>query len=157
MSGWGVERLDNGEYDLTGHLDLENIRVNPHQLCQRIFSRESLSKVGVPSVLLRQQMPKGFHSDIACAGSEFKPEGACEGDSGSPLIRLKSGTARKEPYYEQAYIVSTGVSCELEATLYIRVADRRILTWIQQQTGEKLLSFLESCFTIIFYQTRLHS
>ena len=68
-------------------------------------------------------------------GNFAAPDGSCEGDSGSPLIRRVSNTAR-DNYYEQQFIVSSGASCQLEATLFIRVADRRVLTWIQKVTSE---------------------
>ena len=43
-------------------------------------------------------------------------------------------SARGKPYYEQHFIVSdsaVGQRCDVEATLFTRVADRQILTWIQ--------------------------
>jgi hypothetical protein len=72
----------------------------------------------------------------------FIQEGACDGDSGSPVIRRVSGTSRGNPYFEQHYIVSTGVDCELKATIYARVTNREILTWIQKESGN-----------IIFFKT----
>ena len=54
--------------------------------------------------------------------SEYIPifqEGACDGDSGSPVIRRVSKTARVNPYFEQHYIVSTGLDCKLKATIYV--------------------------------------
>ena len=46
-------------------------------------------------------------------------EGACDGDSGSPVIRRISKTSRGNPYFEQNYIVSTGLDCKLKATIYV--------------------------------------
>ncbi len=83
---------------------------------------------------LRQQLPRGFESTISCAGSELLPAGACDGNSGGPLIRRVSSTARDRPYYEQHFLVSAGVDCDLEATLYTRITSRKILTWIQRLT-----------------------
>ena len=42
---------------------------------------------------------------------------------------------RGSDYYEQHFIVSTGIDCRLPATIYVRVTDRQILTWIQKVTG----------------------
>ena len=50
------------------------------------------------------------------------------------MIRRISGTARGRPYFEQHYIVSTGIDCELRATIYTRVTNREILTWIQKES-----------------------
>ena len=61
-------------------------------------------------------------------------EGSCNGDSGSPVIRRKSGTSRKNIYYEQHFIVSDGVDCDLKATIFTRVSNREILLWIQKVT-----------------------
>ena len=60
---------------------------------------------------------------------------SCEGDSGSPVIRKIEGTAREKPYYQQEYVVSTGLDCNLKATIYARVSNREILTWIQDVTN----------------------
>ena len=46
----------------------------------------------------------------------------------------------RKPYYEQHFLVSAGVDCDLEATLYTRISNRKILTWIQRITGESLLA-----------------
>ena len=69
-------------------------------------------------------------------GNEFDEDStSCEGDSGSPVIRRISGTARGRPYYQQEYIVSSGLDCNLKASIYARVSNREILTWIQQTTN----------------------
>ena len=54
--------------------------------------------------------------------------------SGSPVIRRISNTARGDPYFEQHYIVATGLDCKLKATIYIRISNREILKWIQKTT-----------------------
>ncbi len=42
-------------------------------------------------------------------GAPFKrTEGACEGDSGSPVILAVDGTASGDNYFEQHFVVSTG-------------------------------------------------
>ena len=79
---------------------------------------------------------KGFTNDITCAGNDFDEDStSCEGDSGSPVIRRISGTGRGRPYYQQEYVVSTGLDCNLKATIYARVSNREILTWIQEVTN----------------------
>ena len=43
-------------------------------------------------------------------------------------------SARGRPYYEQHFIVSDSAvagRCDAKASLFTRVADRQILTWIQ--------------------------
>ena len=62
-------------------------------------------------------------------------KGSCFGQSGGPVVRRVDNSARQE-YYEQHFIVSTGLdNCKkLEATLYTKVANREILTWIQKET-----------------------
>ena len=61
--------------------------------------------------------------------------GACEGDSGSPVIRRISVSGRGRPFYQQDFIVSTGLDCRLRATIYIRVSQRKVLHWIQKISG----------------------
>ena len=86
-------------------------------------------------VLFNQNIFLGFTNDITCAGNEFDElSTSCEGDSGSPVIRRISGTARGNSYYQQEYVVSTGLDCNLKATIYTRVSNREILTWIQKIT-----------------------
>jgi hypothetical protein len=51
------------------------------------------------------------------------------------VVRVFEGTARGTPYYEQHFVVSTGIDCRLPATIYVRVTDREILTWLQDITG----------------------
>jgi len=42
-------------------------------------------------------------------GAPFKrTDSACEGDSGSPVIRAFEGTARGSVHYEQHFVVSSG-------------------------------------------------
>ena len=50
------------------------------------------------------------------------------------LVRRISDGARKESYFEQAFIVSTGLSCKLKAQIFTRIADRANLRWIQDVT-----------------------
>ena len=82
-------------------------------------------------------------------GNDFDEEASsCEGDSGSPVIRRISGTARGKPYYQQEYVVSTGLDCNLKATIYARVSNREILTWIQQVTDTNPLVVVIGGFTL---------
>ena len=68
-------------------------------------------------------------------GNDFEVgEGACDGDSGSPVLRRVSRTSRGNPYFEQQFIVSTGIDCQLRATIYTRVTNREVLLWIQKET-----------------------
>ncbi len=59
---------------------MESIRVNGKEYCQSIFSPENLKRHQVQSVLLRQQLPRGFQPDVVCAGNELTAEGACNGN-----------------------------------------------------------------------------
>ena len=64
---------------------------------------------------------------------------SCIGDAGSPGIRRVTDSARGRPYYEQHFIVSdsaVGQRCDAKASLFTRVADRQILTWIQNVFNE---------------------
>ena len=51
------------------------------------------------------------------------------------FILNHSDTARKEMYFEQHFIVSTGLDCKLKSTILTRISERNILNWIQQATG----------------------
>ena len=72
---------------------------------------------------------------IVCVGSPIKIEGSCNGDSGSPVIKIVGDSAR-ETYFEQVFIVSGGISCKFEAQIYTRVNNRKILTWIRKTAGK---------------------
>ena len=61
--------------------------------------------------------------------------GACEGDSGSPVTRKISYSGRGRPFYQQEFIVSSGLDCRLRATIYTRVSQRKVLHWIQKISG----------------------
>ena len=79
-----------------------------------------------------------FNMYFACSLSlklTFWLLGACEGDSGSPVIRRISVSGRGRPFYQQDFIVSTGLDCRLRATIYTRVSQRKVLHWIQKITG----------------------
>ena len=67
---------------------------------------------------------------------------SCQGDSGSPVIRRVTDSARGRPYYEQHFIVSDSAvagRCDAKASLFTRVADRQILTWIQNVKNQSLI------------------
>ena len=49
--------------------------------------------------------------------------------------RLFSGTARDEIYFEQQFIVTSALDRRLRSTIYTRLTERTILTWIQDITG----------------------
>ena len=117
-------------------LKLVTLQANSQYLCNQIFSRRNLRKQGIPIFKRQQQIPKGIQDGVICAGNDFDiTQTSCEGDSGSPVVRQITGGARKERYYEQAFIVSTGLSCkDLKAQIFVRVADRNVLRWIQEVT-----------------------
>ena len=51
---------------------------------------------------------------------------------GSPIIKRVSGTSRGKPYFEQHYIMASGIDCNLPS-LGVRVTNPEIFTWIQEQ------------------------
>ena len=51
------------------------------------------------------------------------------------ILLLTSGTARDDVYFEQQFIVTGGIDCRLRSTIYTRISERNILTWIQEVTG----------------------
>ena len=125
LAGWG-----HNTGFTTNKLNVRNLRVNPTVYCNETFSSSNLRAIGIPPLKFRQQMPRGFQSDVVCAGGGLTGDGACHGDSGAPAIRLRSGQTF---YYEQALIVSAGLSCLMD-TFFIRVADPQVLSWIKQET-----------------------
>ena len=60
--------------------------------------------------------------------------GSCDGDSGGPVVKRIVGSARNRPYYEHQFIVSDGFKCEAQSTIFTRVSNRQILSWIQKIT-----------------------
>ena len=68
------------------------------------------------------------------------------------LIFYTSGTARDEIYFEQQFIVTGGIDCRLRSTIYTRISERNILTWIQEVTGN-IIHF--NCIYIMKYMNVL--
>ena len=133
LAGWGQQYNPNTDtYEQADKLKLHTLQVNPKEICEDIFSLQSLRDLNIPAFRLGQ-LPYGFQKDISCVGNDFEiGEGACNGDSGSPVIRRISNTARGNPYFEQHFIVSTGIDCRLRATIYTRISNREVLLWIQK-------------------------
>ena len=77
-----------------------------------------------------------------------------------------SGTARDDVYFEQQFIVTGGIDCRLRSTIYTRISERNILTWIQEVTGNIIyidciyeinhISPKEALRCLIFYSNRYH-
>ena len=84
---------------------------------------------------------------------------SCKGDSGSPVIRRVSDSARGRPYYEQHFIVSdsaVGQRCDAKASLFTRVGERQILNWIQNVKNQFEVLDLFGIFLLFFkFQFRL--
>ena len=122
-------------------LKLATLQANSQYLCNQIFSRRNLKKAGIAGFKRTQQIPHGIRKGVICAGNDFDiTQTTCEGDSGGPVVRQISGGARAETYYEQAFIVSTGLSCtKLPAQIFVRIADRTVLRWIQDVTDTQPL------------------
>lgn len=135
LAGWGLKyNKADGKYDLDSTMKLASLQVSSKSNCERIFNKDNIN-VQLPPRSLERQIPQGFSSDISCAGNDFDiQEGACDGDSGSPVIKRISNTARETAFYEQHFIVSTGIDCKLKATIFTRISERRILQWIQKVT-----------------------
>lgn len=140
LAGWGLQFNNQGQFVPTNRLKLNNLQVNPREVCEGIFSPENLKKQNVPLRYLQLQLPYGFENEISCVGNEFQQgQGSCDGDSGSPVVKRISNTARDKPYFEQQFVVSTGVECRLEATIYTRLTNRQVLDWIQKITDSSPL------------------
>ena len=100
---------ETGKLDIKPLLRLKTLQANSKYVCQSVYSKQNLKKKRVPVFKLNQQLSYGFRDEIVCAGNDFDvAEGSCEGDSGSPIVRKISGGGRKEAYFEQVFIVSTG-------------------------------------------------
>ena len=97
---------------------------------------------------------KGITSDIACMGQDSNEKvTSCESDSGSPVIRKIDGTARGKPYFQQEYVVSTGLDCSPKSTIYARVSNHEILSWIQEVTNTEPLVAVIGGYTTQKYFT----
>jgi hypothetical protein len=58
--------------------------------CNLHFSEDSLEKAQLPPVAFPERdikLSQNFTKEISCAENTFNFENACEGDSGSPIIR----------------------------------------------------------------------
>ena len=53
------------------------------------------------------------------------------------LFTYDSDTAREEIYFVQQFIVTGGLDCRLRSTIYTRISERNVLTWIQDVTGTR--------------------
>ena len=50
-------------------------------------------------------------------------------------IMITKLASREEIYFTQQFIVTGGLDCRLRSTIYTRISERNILTWIQEVTG----------------------
>ena len=123
---------DSDEWVLAKKLNIKTLQVNPKSVCESFFSRTELKKKGISWFQTRRQLPRGVTSDLACLGNDFSSDLACIGDNGSPIIKRVSGTSRGKPYFEQHYIMASGIDCNLPS-LGVRVTNPEIFTWIQEQ------------------------
>eukprot|EP00095_Tigriopus_kingsejongensis_P000444 maker-scaffold492_size156171-snap-gene-0.17 protein:Tk00444 transcript:maker-scaffold492_size156171-snap-gene-0.17-mRNA-1 annotation:"AT19278p" len=129
LSGWGY----NEENQLTNQLSVENLAVHSKAYCSELFSDANIQEFGAQPIKVLQQLPEGITPEVVCVGSPIAQAGSCNGDSGSPVVRLRSDTSRAK-YYEAVFLVSGGINCKLQAQIYTRLTNRQILTWIQTNT-----------------------
>ena len=129
---------DSDEWKQANELNIKTLQVKPKSVCESFFSKTELKKKGISFFQARRQLPRGFTSDIACLGNDFSSDIACEGDIGtqyqfgSPIIKRISGTSSGRPYFEQHYIMASGIDCNLPS-FGVRVTNPEIFTWIQEQ------------------------
>ena len=73
LAGWGLQYVpETRNYIPTKNLVLNTLQVNPKELCESIFSLQSMKDIGVrlPQVKLAQ-LAFGFQSDITCVGNTW--------------------------------------------------------------------------------------
>lgn len=78
------------QFNRSYHPLRHNPQVASAEECTKKFSKEALKEAGLPSNALRERgkkFPRNFTKEISCAENTFNFENACEGDSGSPIIR----------------------------------------------------------------------
>merc|ERR1712223_72623 len=94
LAGWGLQFSGDGK-QLAKSLKLATLQVNPKSGCEDIFSKQNLKAIGLGRRGIRgiqRQLRNGFTNEIICVGNEWlADQTSCEGDSGSPVIRRKSG------------------------------------------------------------------
>merc|ERR1719435_116599 len=111
-----VYDYDTNSYKTKQSMDMASLEVNPRGYCEEIFSSENLQDYKINPRILRRQIPDGFTDVISCIGNDFDTaQSACEGDSGSPVIRRISLSGRGKPFFQQEFIVATGLDCRLPA------------------------------------------
>jgi hypothetical protein len=71
-----------------------------------------------PPIGHKDHNPKPFFATILCLFSRTIP-----------------GTSRGTIIAEQHFVLTDGISCNVNTIIVNRVADRNILTWIQNMTG----------------------
>ena len=141
LAGWGQQlSLDGEKYILKPELKIMSLVVNSREFCEDYFTEEGLEDNGIELTRrkltqIKDQLDQGFTSQIVCIGNDFDiSEGSCKGDSGSPVIRRVTDTNRVNIFYEQHFIVSDSIACDAKASLFTRISDRQILSWIQEVT-----------------------
>ena len=108
------------------------VKVKSQSQCNSFLS---LKNLGARNVSI-SAISEGITNGLVCAGNMFKTiQVSCEEEGGSPVVQEMSGGARKERYYEQAFLVSKALSCKnIKLKILVRISDTSILRWIQTVT-----------------------
>ncbi len=175
LSGWG-QKFDPESriFRPTNNLKLHTLQVNPQTICEEVFSRDSMKKLGIPvrilidfsvefksaksglsifrpSSWLRSVMAFKMTSIVLEMNGWWVMELAMvtvevQSSKEFPVSRkllisskihnciFIAATSSRNTYFEQHFIVSTGIECSLKATIYTRVTNRDVLYWIQNVT-----------------------
>merc|ERR1711953_796061 len=96
------------------------------------FCNNSIGADNVGSIKaewLKAKFPKGFQSNIICAGSDKKWNKICPGDSGAPLVVFEQNI--QGGYFEQVAVTGGEVKFT-EVGFYARLYDAEVLNWIKE-------------------------
>lgn len=78
LAGWGLQYDPSTKlYEITSKMKLASLQVNSRDVCEKIFSEDSIKAAGLPLIQLRKQIPAGFTNDISCVGNDFSTAEVC--------------------------------------------------------------------------------
>ena len=129
VAGFGFASSDKG---LCTDSDNTQLRATTLSIWGYKFCNNSIGPDNVGPIkaeLLKAKFPKGFQSNIICAGSDKKWNKICPGDSGAPLMVFEQNI--QGGYFEQVAVTGGEVK-HTEVGFYARLDDAEVLNWIKE-------------------------
>ena len=129
VAGFGFAPSDLGlctDFENT-QLRATSLSIWGYKFCNNSIGADNVGSI--KAEWLKAKFPKGFQSNIICAGSDKKWNKICPGDSGAPLMVFEQNI--QGGYFEQVAVTGGEVKFT-EVGFYARLDDAEVLNWIKE-------------------------